>query len=47
MVYNPELFTNNSPISPMKSTPVKKLRAQKLLCIFTNVLDVKNKTAYR
>ena len=41
MVSNPEGFTNDSPISPMKSTPVKKPGAQKSLCMFTNILDVK------
>ena len=29
----------------MKPTPVKKPSAQKSLCIFTNILYVKNKTA--
>ena len=47
MVSNPEVFTNNSPISPMNSTPVKKPRSRKSLCLFTNILDVKNKTAIR
>ena len=47
MVYNPEGFTNNSPIYPMTPTPVKKPTARKSLCIFTNILDVKNKTATR
>ena len=47
MVSTPEGFTDNSPISPMKSTPVKKSRARKSLCLFTNILDVKNKTANR
>ena len=46
MVYTPEGFTNNGPISPMTSTPVKKPGAQKSLCIFTKTFDVK-KTAYR
>ena len=41
MVCTPEGFTNNSPISPMKSTPVKKPRARKSLCMFTKNLDVK------
>ena len=36
-----EVSTNNSPISPMTSTPVKKPSARKSLCIFTNILDVK------
>ena len=31
----------------MTSTPVKKPSAGKSLCIFTNILDVKNKTAER
>ena len=47
MVSTPEGFTNNSPITPMVSTPIKKSRARKLLCIFTNILEVKNKNAYR
>ena len=38
MVSTPEGFTNNSRISPMKSSPVKKRSAQKSLCMFTNVL---------
>ena len=37
MISTPEGFTNNSPISPMTSTPVKKPSAQKSLCMFTNV----------
>ena len=41
MVSTPGLFTNNSTISPMTSTSVKKPRAQKSLCLFTNILDVK------
>ena len=43
MVSTPEIFTNDSPISPMTSTPVKKPRARKSLCLFTNILDVKKK----
>ena len=31
----------------MKSTPVKKPSARKSLCLFTNILDVKPKTAKR
>ena len=46
MVYNPEVFTDNGPISPMNPTPVKKPRALKSLCMFTNILDVNKKTAY-
>ena len=45
MVYTTEGFTDDSPISPMKSIPVKKPRARKSLCLFTNILDVKKKTA--
>ena len=44
MVSTPEVFTNDSPISPLTSTPVKKLSARKSMCIFTNILDVKKKT---
>ena len=45
MVSNLEVFTNNSPISPMTSTPLKKTSARKSLCLFTNILDMKKKTA--
>ena len=41
MVSTPEGFTDDSPISPMKSTTVKKPRAQKSLCMFAYILDVK------
>ena len=44
MFYTPYESTNNSPIYPMTSTPIKKPSAQKSLCLFTNILDVK-KTA--
>ena len=47
MVSTTEGFTDNSPISPMASTPVKKPSDRKSLCLFTNTLDVKNKTATR
>ena len=47
MVSTPEGFTDDSPISPMTSIPVKKPSARKLLFLFTNILDVKNKTATR
>ena len=47
MVSTPEGFTNNSPISLINPTPVKKPSAQKLLCMFTNILDVNKKNAYR
>ena len=38
MVSTPEGFTQNRPIYPMTSTPVKKPRAQKSLCLFTHIL---------
>ena len=44
MVSIPGGLTDDIPISPMISTPVKKPYARKPLCIFTNILDVK-KTA--
>ena len=47
MVSTPEGFNNDSPISPMKSTPSKKSSARRLVCIFTNILDVNKKTATR
>ena len=40
-------FTHNSPISPMNPTPVKKPSDTKSLCLFTNNLDARNKTAIR
>ena len=40
MVYTPEGFTNDSALSPMTSTPVKKPRARKSLCLFTNIYEV-------
>ena len=43
MVSTSEGFTNNSPISPRTSSPVKKPSAQKSLCQFTNILDVGKK----
>ena len=46
MVYTTEGLINNSPISPSTSAPVRKPSARKLLCTFTNVLEVK-KNAYR
>ena len=45
LVYTTGVFTNYIPISPMKSTTVKKPSARKSLCLFTNILDVKKKTA--
>ena len=47
MVYTPEGFTNNSPKSPMTPTSVKKPSDIKSLCLFTNILDMKNKTVIR
>ena len=47
MVSTPEGFTNNSPNVPMASTPVNKPSFKKSLCLFTNILDVKPKTAKR
>ena len=43
MVSTPEGFTDNSPISPMKSTPVNKPSANKSMCMFTNSLELKKK----
>ena len=40
-----EGVTDNIPNVPMTSTPVKKPNARKSLCIFTNILNVENKTA--
>ena len=40
-----EGFTNNSTISLMNLTSVNKPSARKSLCIFTNIVDVKNKTS--
>ena len=45
MVSNPEGFTNNSPIYLMTPTPVKKPSARKSLCLFNNILYLKNKAA--
>ena len=47
MVFTPEGLANNSTISPTTSTPVKKPSARKLLCMFTNILEAKKKTACR
>ena len=47
MVYTTELFTDNSTISPMNPTPVKKPNARKQRCLFTNILDMKNIAAIR
>ena len=45
IVSTPERFTDDSPISPIKSTTVNKPSARKSLCLFPNILDVKKKTA--
>ena len=47
MVPTPELFTNNSPRYLTTPTPVKKPSARKSLCLFTNILDVKNNNPIR
>ena len=47
MVSTPEGFINKIPISPMTPTSAKKPSARKSLCFFTNILDVKTKTATR
>ena len=47
MVSTPEVFIDTIPISPMKSTPVKKPGAIKSLCLFTNILYVKKETNIR
>ena len=47
MVSTPEGFTDNSLISPMTSTPVKKPSAKKSLCLFTNMLEVRKAATHR
>ena len=47
MVSFPEEVTDYSPSLPMTSTLVKKSSARKSLCLFTNIFDVKKKTAKR
>ena len=47
MVSTPEGFTDKIPISSMTSTPLKKQSSWKSLCLFTNIFEVKKKTAYR
>ena len=47
MVLTPEEVIYDSPNVPMTSTPVKKPSASKSLCLFTNILNVKKKTAKR
>ena len=45
MVSTPERFTDNSKISSGPSMTVTNTSARKSLCLFTEVLGVKNKTA--
>ena len=47
MVSTPDIFIYNSPMSHGPPTIVKKFSARKSLRIFTEVLDVKNKTYVR
>ena len=47
MVSSTEIFTDNSPRSPMTPTPFKKLSSRKSECLLTNILYIKNKTAIR
>ena len=47
MVSTPERSTNNSPRTPMKPAPSNKTSARELLCLFTNILDVKEKSSIR
>ena len=45
IVSTPEEVTRDSPSLPMTSTPLKKPSARKSMCLFANILDVKDKTA--
>ena len=45
MVSTPEKVTYNSQHVHVTSTPVKKPSSRKSLCLFTNILIVKSKTA--
>ena len=45
MIYTHKVSTNNIPRSPTTLTQFKKPSARKSMCIFTNILDVKKKTA--
>ena len=47
MVSTPEIFFENSSMSPSPSVNVKNPSARKSLHLFTEVLDIKNKTAFR
>ena len=42
IISTPEGFTYKIPISPMTPPTLKKPSAIKSLCLFTNILDVKN-----
>ena len=45
MLSNPEKITDDSPNVPMTQTTVKEPIASKSMRLFTNIFDVKNKTA--
>ena len=45
MVLNPKEVADDIPNVTMTSTPVKKPSGSKSKCLFTNILNVKNKTA--
>ena len=45
IVSNPEEITDDSPIFPMTQTTVKKPSASKSLRLFTNIFDIKKRTA--
>ena len=45
MVSSPEGFTNKRPIYPMLPKTVKKPSARTSLCLFTNILEARKKTA--
>ena len=47
MVSTSEGFSNNSPRPPMTQLKLNKPIARKSLCLFTNLLDVKNRTTIR
>ena len=45
LLSTPEEVTDDSSNLPLTSTPVKKPSASKSLCLFTNIFNVKPKTA--
>ena len=47
MVDTPEEIADYGPILPMTKTTVRKPSAGKSLCIFTNIFDVRKRTAIR